>query len=458
MIQMTITYKNITIDLMDDGYRVLDGFYPQTPTKDGSVTEKIDLSIIGSSEIDLLAKIRALELALIYAVEYKGAQSAWLNFAPSVSADLWRDRIVQGYLLYDVDLIKRYKQNKAKVSLVIEREGVWNGPEVQIPLTNPNGTANLTGLRIYNCNDAATADTTYKRHNYVDIDGDDVEGDLPGSTRLEMVNLYSGTPTPRYIWIGHNWENPADFVWNFEGEDATITNGSVNSSSSMSGGAYGACGTFYGNGVFTDLFEWAISSAQIDAAAGKLFHVMVRFAASTYIKQMRYRLKINLTGSGGVDPEVWSGSAFYLDSYYGHLIRDMGVIRLPPKLAGYTGLAEHKLVLQAAHDALDATRTLSIDFVQIMPADGWRSIESIASRWVLNNRMIDDGINGDIYQDDGSGSGKNGAWTGYGKAIELKPGRDQRLYFLAHSGTSDTAPIDMKFAVKLYYRPKKRVL
>ena len=250
-LQITITYGSTTIDLQAGGYTVLDGFYPQSPTKDGSLSEKIDLEIIGSSESDLSAKIRALELALEYARTHEGWQSAWLNFSPSTTLATWRDRIMDGAVLYDARLLKRWREKKAIVSLVIEREGSWNGAEVQIPLSNPNGTADTTGLRVYNCNDGATVDSTYKQNNYVDIAGASVLGDLPGATRLEITNLFAGTGEPMMVWIGHNFTNPSTFVWNFEGEDAEIGGSPADvADANSSSGYYGEHPGFYGNGFF----------------------------------------------------------------------------------------------------------------------------------------------------------------------------------------------------------------
>ena len=133
-------------------------------------------------------------------------------------------------------------------------------------------------------------------------------------------------------------------------------------------------------------------------------------------------------------------------------------MRLPPKLAGYSGLAAHKLNLEAAFDDLVATKPLAIDFIQLVPADGWRVLEAIAHVWPTNYRLADDGINGDIWLDNGAGAERTGAWVGTGKAIELQPGKDQRLYFLTHADVSDTAPINMKLSVKLFYRPRRRTL
>ena len=428
-LQITITYGSTTIDLQAGGYTVLDGFYPQSPTKDGSLSEKIDLEIIGSSESDLSAKIRALELALEYARTHEGWQSAWLNFSPSTTLATWRDKIMDGAVLYDARLLKRWREKKAIVSPVMRREGSWNGAEVQIPLSNPNGTADTTGLRVYNCNDGATVDSTYKQNNYVDIAGASVLGDLPGATRLEITNLFAGTGEPMMVWIGHNFTNPSTFVWNFEGEDAEIGGSPADvADANSSSGYYENLPGFYGNGFFNKAFKWTLSSAQLDAAAGRLYHVLARFASSTYITDFRYQLTMDLI-SGASTLAVWSGPVFYLDTSVAHIIRDLGVVRLPPKLAGYSGLAAHKLNLEAAFDDLVATKPLAIDFIQLVPADGWRFLEAIAHVWPTNYRLADDGINGDIWLDNGAGAERTGAWVGTGKAIELQPGKDQRLSF-----------------------------
>jgi hypothetical protein len=73
-------------------------------------------------------------------------------------------------------------------------------------------------------------------------------------------------------------------------------------------------------------------------------------------------------------------------------------------------------------------------------------------------RRIDDGVNEDAYIDNGAGDDKAGILIGYGNPIGLYPGKKQRLYFLMHSSTGDTAEILRIISVKLYYHPRRKTL
>ena len=454
--QLYLKYGSIQLNFQSDGYILLDGFYPETPSDmKANLTERFNILVKGSSIADLETKVRAINLAFEHArANKKGPAGVYLHFSTSTEINTWRARVYDGLVMLDARLDKNLRSNKVIIGVVVERAPFWEGPEAQIALTNPNGTNNLTGLRIYNCNDGATIDTSYKRHNYVAIDGSDLIGDLPGATRLELVNLYAGTSEPKLFLIGHNYTNPDSFGWNFEGENAVVTDGEVVLDQTMSGGYYAKCGTFLGNGNFNPRFTWTLSSAQLDAAAGRLFHVVIRFASTTNITALRFRLKLKVVTAGGT-VTLWTGPVVYLDTAYGHIIRDLGVLRLPPKLAGYGSLISLNFVLEAAYDS-GSDKYFSVDFLQLLPADGWRVLEAVAYTFPINYRLIDDAINDVIYLDNGSGLSKLGSWVGSGKPLLLEPGKDQRLYFLIHNdNVSALAPIDGKMSVKLFYRPRR---
>jgi hypothetical protein len=75
-----------------------------------------------------------------------------------------------------------------------------------------------------------------------------------------------------------------------------------------------------------------------------------------------------------------------------------------------------------------------------------------------NQRLIDDGVSGDAYIDDGAGNDKLGIIVKYGNPIGLYPGKKQRLYFLMHSSITDTAEIARTISAKLYYHPRRQTL
>jgi hypothetical protein len=79
--QLFIVYDSTTLDFQANGYKLLDGFYPETPV-DGaeSVTYQFNILIIGSSPADLRTKLNGIRLALEHAKLHKDdARMAYLT-------------------------------------------------------------------------------------------------------------------------------------------------------------------------------------------------------------------------------------------------------------------------------------------------------------------------------------------------------------------------------------------
>jgi len=81
--QLYITYSSITLDFMAGGYKLLDGFFPETPDDDAeTVSDQFTVLIQGSSATDLRDKIGAISLMLEHARRHKDdAAAAWLFFS-----------------------------------------------------------------------------------------------------------------------------------------------------------------------------------------------------------------------------------------------------------------------------------------------------------------------------------------------------------------------------------------
>ena len=76
------------------------------------------------------------------------------------------------------------------LTVYIDRDPFWESLTLtNVPLTNGNGTDVTTGIRVYNCGDNATVDTSYKRDNWVTIDGaNDIVGDMPAPLEVKYYN------------------------------------------------------------------------------------------------------------------------------------------------------------------------------------------------------------------------------------------------------------------------------
>ena len=453
MIQMHILYDNVDINLQANGYRVLDGYYPRTGGSGTErVTDEIPMMISASSGAARSAAMQAILFALTQA--RRNSSRVWLEFAIDENEDRWRARIFDGNPMLDNRVSTRWRGGVLTMRLLVERDAIWSGPEVQVPLTNDNDSDNLTGLKIYSGGDGAGSSPN-KRVNYVEIAADSVDGDLPGLTRLELTNTYSnGTDMLQTLWIGQSWsiEDYVNFPHILEAEDAVSPVALLTDtlSATASGGYYGAVGPI-GAGQNTDIY-WTLSDDQANALRGanyKLMYVGPVGGAWAGWDTTRFMPYISW----------FDGSYVLSDRYFDptilYSIRDTGTVRLPPYLENLDNFGSINLYLRFYNMAAGNV-TPQIDYLALLPADGFRYVQASVG---YNKRLVDDGIEGRSYLDDGAGADVYGIRKTGGERILLMPNRLQRLYFMMHSNNpSDFGMLDMTASVKLFYRPRRLAL
>lgn len=445
--QLYIKYENTTLDFQANGYKLIDGFFPETPDEEAdSVSDQFTILIQGSSAQDLRDKIAAVTLALEQARRHKDdAGAAWIFFSVDGTDSEGMSRITDGMVLYDSKLDRNWRQNRVRCSIVILHDPYWDSHnEIQVPLTNGNGNRVTTALTILNHDDAGTGPPVHD--NWVTIDAADIVGDMPGRTRLEVTNTYA-TGRLYTLWIGQNWTDPDNFSHILEGESSSL--GTQQASASCSNGYYMQKSLVSGSEA--DVYKWTLSAAYLNACRAGWFKILARWYGSPRT-DVKYRLKLQFAVT-----DIWKTGQITLDTSRALQIRDMFTLRLAPWLLGQTSLASLDLIL-SGYQTTGSTINLNLDFLQVTPLDGWRMLECSGYGVLQNSRMIDDGVNQVAYIDSGAGSDKAGYLVGYGSPIVLYPGKKQKLYFLMHSVYGDTAEIDRTAAVKLFYRPRRRTI
>jgi uncharacterized lipoprotein NlpE involved in copper resistance len=412
---------------------------PDQPT----VAETFDVRLRDGSVTANLEELRTLQRLLRQAGEAQDNRTlnkVYLTWKESVAGTEYRSELVQARAEWQAEALQyaQWMGDTQFANVYIERRNWWEGPEAQLALSNPNGTATTSALTVGN-------DST---DNYVDVSGAAVAGDLPGATRLEATNTSGDSAgTGLYhLWVGQNYTNPSTYTPLIEGESGTSLGSSNIADADASGGEYKSMVV---NSVASEAKMWSctLSSALLTAAAGRFYKVLVRFFQDPRLS-IRYRLK--LTWNNAV---VWQGPLVSIDLLYATSIRDLGTMRLPPWLPGLTSLSELTLEIHVI-----GANTVKLDYLYLMPVDGWRKLECIGYNLPANSRAMDDGIDDRLYADTGAGSDKIGLFVGYGQPIHLEPGKNQRLYFLqadnAGFAGADSS-ISRTLGVKLYYRPRR---
>ncbi len=431
-----------TLDLNDHvKTATLDGFYPETATDpDNPVVETINVGVRGATLAELVGVVQEINRLLDYArLHPSGAEGVWLNFAADVDQEVYRARVTDGAVRYNAKLLRDWRTKKMTIGLIVERAPYWEGAETQIPLTNANDEDNITGLTVWNHNDA-----TAGHENFVEIAAADVAGDLPAACRIEIENTYNNATRAYTYYIGQAWQSgwPGETTLNvLEAEDADYPTTGNSSNAGYSGGATKALALPATAGYIA---RWDLSTDVMTACKGQWFRLMAGFtsapAAGTWIK-------MKLTFPAGSPLTVVAESPWMqMDGV--NTLQEIGTLQIPPWLPGETNLSNLTLAL---YGYLAATGNQGLDYIQLFPMDGFRKLTPLGYGLGYQAKLIDDGIAGNLYAD--WGGEKSGYYVGTGE-IKLQPGKAQRLYFLCTSQTGGSG-IDRTGSVKMFYRPRR---
>lgn len=297
---------------------------------------------------------------------------------------------------------------------------------------------NTAGVPVYNHTDDDG------HGNYVEMQADEVGGDLPAAVRLEMTNTYSSSNRASNLLMAHNvLSDPANLNHVLEAEAASGGT-TVTGDGACSGG--GRKTLSWAGTAETEVLNWTLSTALLNACRGNYFRLIARFASVPAYSDVwvRWRIKFSLT-------TIWEGPQMLLSTLFN--LQDMGVLQLPPYLVGAGDIYPLNLVLSAQRNQ-SGTHNLSLDFVQLSPLDGWRKLSPRGYGLAYGARLVDDGLEGLTYTDGWAAAGKTGHYIGSGERLAVWPNARQRLYFL-HDTMTGSAAIDRLLTVKVFYRPRR---
>lgn len=309
--------------------------------------------------------------------------------------------------------------------------------------------------------DGSAGDNAYLMSNqecqYVGIDKGDVSGDLPAACRLMFKNLDADDLTD--LWIGHWYQDPAGAVDTvLEAEDGTYDYFDDLISTELPPPSEGYLieynEPFPGTAPIELIpISWTLDSASLAYYNARYFKAILKIydnsgSPNNYNYQLRIRRNTTI---------IWEGPIVRYGGYPKGsstddpvpLARDLGTFRIPPQFKIVPSM--QNLTLELVLTPYDSTVTsvpgLKIDYLMLLPVDGFRYLQSVAG--VDTNAVIyDDGYQNYAYVINASGKGE-GDIIGYGNQIMLQPGIAQRVYFF------QGVDIFRSGQVKLYYRPRR---
>lgn len=439
---LRITDGTTTVNLAD-GVQVLNEYSPKPGVDGMEVKESVRLTITAASSSAALTTLQSINKLLDQAKrfnEYEVGARVYVEFDPGTSGTVRRSLLTGGTIATNSDTLDSQWANY-QIEIVINwtRMGGWEWPEVEIPLSNTSGSG-TGGRAITNHNNGAY-------ENWVKILAADITGDMPARVRLQLTHTYVVNPFMNTIHVHHKVDNVNTFYPVIEGETGT-------------GGTDIASADFSNNykkrvswsTVTKDkILSWTLSSALLDALDHGKVQILMAIVPTAYTDlymqfQIRNQTTYTLIAESALTPVPDNQCLFVLDT-----------TRLPPAQSGGSNAP---LVFELYAQRLTAgTHTLDIDFIQFSPVadESWRRYSHVDATGGLKYAeiLIDDGINDYVYRD-ASGL-RVSDFSAIGGPLLLKPGRDQKLYFLASEVGGSWRKLQT-FTVRAYYRPRTTVL
>ncbi len=509
---LQLTNGSTTIDL-DSGIANMLEYMPLPGP--GDVTETARVWIRDTTLAGVLAAIRSIELLLQQAAhdaERYPSSPVRVRFRPAASGTVYTSPLRCGRVEYARDaLVDDVTRLRFELTITWTRAGYWEGDLVELPLTNNQGIRVTGGLEVFNpcawrqaatlafvgstrkitdsgeglakfrtgdallvrgsaSNDGvytittgglpgeitvaeplndelagASATLLGPCAHHVEIALADVPGSLPAPVRLEFTPADAGAGAlTRDLWVGHSaFSDVASLNTLLEGESAPFTDGTRTADPACSAAQYMAHS--WSGTSETRLSSIPLDTALLNAAGGNPFLALARLQTATAYTDLWIRLKIEATAGGTV---LWAGTPVLLSTTC--VLQELGTVQLPPYLVGAGDLQPVVLSLYAKRYTA-GSHTLALDYIQLLPLEGFRRLVALGSGLTHAQTLVDDGVEGHLFVTE-AGS-KVQSYIGYGDPILLWPLVNQRLY-LAQSNPAGASLLARSLIVRAWYRPR----
>ncbi len=345
----------------------------------------------------------------------------YAEFRPADTGDILRSRVFGGEVdrsTVPIEFNLHAALNTVRATVTWERQAWYEGPEAEIPLASATQTERTGGTAAHNNDNAGNP-------NWLAMAAANVKGQRPAPVRLKITNAAGGAVAWRNFFVGLNaYSSPASADLWLLGSEAT-------------GGAAATWAAGSTHGALRWLF--ALSPTLLGQAQGRTFRVLAAFTSITASANLR----------AAVGPYV--GSVYVPARIGGERLAarelvDLGEFPIPP--GGYA--VSNAAAALAITVRSSAAGSATLDFVMLMPTDGYRRLSQIGYDTANGEAVVDDGIDGGAYLL--SSSSRYPIIRAAGDALHVIPGRDQRIYILFDEDGGFVAGRTM--TVQAWYRPR----
>ena len=325
-----------------------------------------------------------------------------------------------------------------RIDLKWDRDNLFYGNEVALPLSNSSGVSVTNGLTLFNHDDPNLGHDNWFEVNLLEIGN---HWQLP--LRVELKNTTIGEPLADF-WLGSMALPESGTLPSLAFEAENGTGGATLTDASASSGKY--CRYDWSGSGWHDLASWTISAVDGTRLKGFGLLPLLRFFSMPSEANLKLRWELRVEGNS-----VWLGPAADLE--LGQASLRMAPLSIPwGDLPSRSFAAGHTLVLQAFHIGTGAHR-LELDDFLLLPQQTFGAYHAV-SALKQNASLFDDQMRQAVWSE--SGGLELSTHLRVGSGHHLQPGSLQRFYCFQREA-SGSAPITRTLSVKAFYRPAWRL-
>jgi hypothetical protein len=366
----------------------------------------------------------------------------FLRFKVSSSASYYYARLESLELEVNKDAPHTRQTGSLTVNLNFTRPNYFDGPQTALPLTGAGGTDVTAGLAIFNHTDSGAG-----HGNWIAVDPDDVDSDLPAPLRIELTNNY-GTSKLHDTFISlYNhpyYQSYSPFFY----YPSSFVGGSMTANANAISGYYrtvtGAAA------AWRNLGNWTLAASNIKAMSGAAFRPVLRFYNSFAYTDLYMRIVLRMGYF-----EILLTDPIFCDPNYGYAI--FPPLKFPPGRISWlydpSGVSMH---LYAYRDS--GAISLDWDCLTLLPLHKAAFFKSFYEM-VTNTVLLDDSFL-NIHSSDLSPAGAGAEIVCHirsGDPLVVSPVDKTLILILMEDALEQLAPARTA-TVKAFYRPRKRVL
>ncbi len=334
------------------------------------------------------------------------------------------------------------------LTLHVTRCNYWQAAEVQLETISPGGDDGLTGSTLELMEEISGEDEGLHVNAMVIAPSVAEPGpDLPSPMRLEIKNIRADPVDIGHLYVSQNVNSECQSR-SYCLDDADASGGESQSDADAYCGTYKACA--FSDTAAADLLTWPLADAFCQDCKGNFFRFILRLNADLAYTDLELKMQLRLSSTSSV-----VGETDWLAAVPGERLQVFSAMRLPPyHLVDLANAAGLDLVLVARRSTL-GSHTLSVDYLQLMPLDGWRHyrpLYALEQNWTL----VDNGARGIVSSLDTSGK-EQITHIAVGQPFYLAPHVPIAFYF-AWMTSDGQAHVMSAITVKAYVSKRRRLL